>query len=170
MTLIEAMKELKVIEKKMARNTDEISKYAAQQEIQKPIFETEKAQREEVEKRVQANEDLAFRYMDLKERIEKTNVATKLPFGSRMLSISALLVLRRKLGSAIVGTYRAMDDSHIRGVLRGHGISSGPEVKIVRFYDEKMKMEKLGEWHDLLEAIDGRLEVANATTELLEVF
>ncbi|MHA1817343.1 MAG: hypothetical protein ACTSX1_15180, partial [Candidatus Heimdallarchaeaceae archaeon] len=74
--LVEGMKTLRVIEKKMTHNQSDIQRYASQVSTEKPYFETEEKQAGEVKKLVQANTDLMTRYLNLKQRVEYTNLMT----------------------------------------------------------------------------------------------
>ena len=163
MTVIEAMKELKLIEKKMARNSDLIRQYSSKLSTEKPRFDSEKAQEEKVKSLAQANEDLAKTYYRLHASINVTNIKTKVMLGGTEYTIHELLLYRRKLASMIADSYRSMDDHAARSQLR----TAGDGVTVDRLYNEDFKNEKLEFWVDLRETIDGRLETVNATTALV---
>ena len=55
MTIIEGLKRLRLLDKRMAKNCEEIQKYSSLLSNEKPIFDSESNQREEVRKLIQAN-------------------------------------------------------------------------------------------------------------------
>jgi hypothetical protein len=172
MKIIEGMKKLRVIEKRMVQNRDRISKYSSSVSTEKPLMNTEDEQRAEIKSLVQANHDLLKEYLDLKCRIERTNLDTKVEVAGFSGSISELLVARRKLALLMASTYEAMNDSEGSKKLSGYGMRSrgddGARPDLVRFYDEREKNEGLRKWQDIYESIDSRLEVINATTDLVD--
>ena len=168
MMLIEAMKELKVIEKKMVKNSQSISEYAAVSDNERLPFGNKDAQSKEVRSLIQANGDLLQRYLNLKKQIEKTNLETIVEVNGIKYTISDLLILKRKLAKLMVGTYQALNENAARArvtqMRRGQGER---EPVIERYYSEGDKVAGIREWDDLYHAIDSRLEVINATTPLL---
>ena len=167
MKIIEAMKELRLIEKKIATNCTRITQYASAVSTEKLPFGSEEDQRSEVKSLVQANADLFARYLELKQRIEQTNLITRVKLAGKEWSISQLLVIRRKLGQPMLATYNSLNDREARSRMRSavSGVE-GKGVHVIQLYDEREKNERLNYWQDFLESIDARLEVVNATTEL----
>lgn len=68
MTLSTAIKTLKVIKKRMRKNTEKISLYSSQPEKERPKLGTESVQRDEIQSLIQSNQDLANRFMALYTR------------------------------------------------------------------------------------------------------
>ena len=168
MKIIEALKELKLIKKKMNGLMAEIERYSSRLSTEVPYFSSDEDQVKEVNSRIQSGEDLMKRFLNLHERIIQTNLTVKLEFGGKMYSIQELLDLRREIGSLMRGVYSSMNDRHAeqrRQQFRGQSESN---MHIVRLYDEKTKNEKLRDWDDFLASIDARLEIVNATTDLVE--
>ena len=167
-TIIEGMKELKLIEKKMEQNSMRILEYSSLCSTEQPKFGNEETQRKEVTGLVQSNLDLATRYMDIKRAIERTNLATKVAFGTKEYTVSDLLVLKRKLEPMIIKTYTSLSDQTAKQRQPSFQRVAGDQVVSVKqLYDEKSKYDSLNSWHDLFNAITGRLEVVNATTNLI---
>lgn len=169
MTITEAMKKLRVIEKRMADNIKSITTYASSVSTEKPLFENEAVQKKEVAGLIQANDDLLSEYLHLKKRIEATNLQITAEIGGVKYLISDLLVIKRKLANIMVNTYRALDDSV--GEQRKASSGAGPDGSrphVVRYYDERVKNEGLRRWQDLYDNIDSRLETINALTDLVE--
>jgi hypothetical protein len=171
MKLIEGMKKLRLIEKKMDQNAVRIGEYASSLSTEKPHFESEDKQRKEVCSLIQANEDLVKEYLKLKLAIERTNLLTEVELEGNTYKISELLAIRRKLAHGMINTLNQLTDAAGRAKLSMYGSRIGSSGEkgpyVVRFYDEKEKNEQLRKWQDLYEAIDIRLETINATTELV---
>lgn len=171
MKIIESLKELRVIEKRMASNIKSIGDYSSSSSTYKHIFGTEEKQRKEIASLIQANEDLMNRYIQLKRRIESTNLKVVVSIESDKYTISELLILKRKMASVMEDTYEALSDHKGERALMSDRNSSrdkeGKQAFLVRYYDEKHKNAGIRKWQDLYNTIDSRLEIINATTDLL---
>ena len=168
MKIIEALKKLKVIEKRMEKNKSQITQYASMISTERPIFDTEEKQRKEVSSLIQANIDLMKEYLDLKGKIEKTNITVKVEMGGVQYSLSDLLLIKRKMAKAMLSTYEALNTTTGQSKMRHASISGERAPQVVQLYDEKDKIAGLDKWQDLYHNIDSRLEVINATTDLME--
>ena len=169
MMIIEGLKKLRVLEKKMDKNSEEITQYSSMLSSERPIFGTESEQRKEVQQRIQSNQDLMAEYLKLKRRIEFTNLKTFVSYDGVTYSISDMLVIKRTLAKKMIDTFNALNDSAARS--RQNRISQQPDgrpVLVERLYDERAKNSGLEKWHDLYDNVESRLEVINATTELVE--
>lgn len=170
MMIVEGMKTLGIIEKKMTNNTQDIQRYASMVSTERPLFETEDKQKQSIKELIQANVDLMKRYLHLKTRVEYSNLMTTVEMGGIVYSISELLVIQRKLASMMLGTYNALNDKDGQSRLR---MTSQPQTgespHVVRFFREEDKREQQRVWQDLIDNIITRLEVINATTPLLDL-
>jgi len=169
MKLIEAMKELKVIIKRMGKNTVQINEYAALPDTERLHFGTKDAQMKEIKSLIQANADLVDTYLKLKQRIEYTNLKTIVEINGIKYSISEMLVLKRSLAKLMVSTFNALNDSQARSRSTSHLGRSEKSPIVEKFYNESEKTNGQRNWDDLYHAIDSRLEVINATTELIDL-
>lgn len=166
MTIIEGLKRLKVIEKRMAKNAEDITRYASMVSTEKECFENQK---KEVGSLVQANGDLGKEYLRLKLQIEKTNFSVTAEIGGETYTITELLTIRRKMAARNMATYKALNDSAGTDRLASTpAVQSGKPAYVVRFYDEKEKNQALLKWQELYDNIDARLEVLNAVTQLVD--
>jgi hypothetical protein len=153
----------------MGQNMESITRYSSMVSTEKPLFESEAAQKKEVDGLLQSNKDLLKEYLTLKRRIEETNLQVNMEIGGTKYSLADLLVLQRKLASTMMMTYNALNDAEGQRRL-AHTRHSSPEGKtphIVRFYKEEEKNQGLRFWQDLHDNITSRLEVINATTDLI---
>ena len=172
MMIIEGMKTLGVIKKKMNDNTAAIERYASQVSTERPLFETEDKQKKTIRELTQSNSDLKDRYLHLKTRVEFSNLMTVVEMDGHKHSISELLILQRDLADRMLATYNALNDKEGRSRLR---LSTQPQASgseaphVVRYYKEEDKLEKQRKWQDLIHNITIRLEVINATSPLLDL-
>ena len=170
MMIIEGMKTLGIIEDKMEKNTKDIQRYASQVSTERPLFETEDKQRKTIRELTQSNVDLMKRYLDIKTRVEYSNLMTTVEMGGQKYSISELLVIQRKLAAMILGTYNALNDTEGQNRLRMLSQpQSGETPRVVRYYREEDKRNQQEVWQDLIYNITSRLEVINATSPLLDL-
>jgi len=174
MALIEGMKKLKVLEKRIDRNTERILMYSSAPSNEKPTFGDEKEQRKQVQELIQSNKDLLTEYLHLKQRVDMTNLATRVTIGKREFKLIDLLVLRRGLAKKMEKTYHALStdyaDKRLAQMQRNIALQAGEKPPhALRFYDENEKFANLQEWQGLQDEIETRLEVINAVTSLVEI-
>ena len=175
MKIIEGLKRLHLLEKRMKDNIERIQQYASAVDIERFVFDTEARQRIEVAALVQANKDLLEEYLHLKRRIDATNAHTKVMVCGIERSIADWLTLRRQTSarpaplSLLVETYSALNDTVGQERLRVATWPTDRNPHVVRFYNEEESVRSLQEVKELYSTIDPTLEVVNASTELLEV-
>lgn len=169
MKIIEAMKELKLIDKKMKKNIELINEYAALPDNERLPFETRAKQIAQVKSLIQANIDLMKNYLHIKQSIENTNLVSKVAIYGKEYTISELLIIKRNLASVMIATYNALNDSQARRKIQQMSVRGEKPPIVDRFYDETDKNAGLNQWEDLYHTIDARLEVTNASTDLIEI-
>lgn len=169
MKIIEALKNLKTIQKRMEKNCAEITQYCAYVSTENPAFETEDKQKAEVQSLIQANMDLEVEYLRLKKAIEQTNLNVSVTIGSRTYTITELISIKRVVGRLHTMTYGALDPraavQRLNEIYR-KGVDAANPARVVALYKEEDKNRNLRDWQEFLDQIDGRLEVVNAETEL----
>jgi len=169
MTITEGLKKLRLLEKRMIKNCEEIERYSSLLSNEKPIFDTEAKQREEVRKLIQSNTDLEREYCSIKSRIDYTNLVTYVQIDDENRTIHSWLTVLRKTGSLLIKTYRSLSVQEAsRSQMRYQNKDTAAPM-VIRLYDENDKRAGERKWEDLTsgKTIEGRLEVINATTELL---
>ena len=169
MKIIEGMKRLRVIEKRMESQRNAVTEYASKLSTEMPRFQTKEDQAKEVASLIQSNNDLCAEYLRIKRSIEYTNLKVTVELQKKEYSISDLLVIKRKLADRMVATYRALNDTAARDRLRNAPKFDGETPKVEILYDERTKLDNIRKWQDLADIIDSRLEVINATTDLIEM-
>lgn len=161
--LVEALKELKIIEKKIKKNNEYITEYCSNPKNMVPALGTENAQREKVKSLIQANMDLTKRYLRLKANIDYTNLNVKIG----KYSLHELLDMKRKGTQFMITTYKSLNDSHARSLVPIHSMQDNKPTEIVHLYDKASRDEMLAKWLIFDEEMDGKIEVTNATTDLM---
>lgn len=169
LTIVEGLKRLRIIEKKIESNNADVVRYASGLSNRKPVFETEERQQEEVKSLTQSSIDLVTEYLKLKRRIDLTNLQVEIEIEGETRTIAEWLIVKRKIADIMIGIYRSLSDSTATTMKRDDRFDGqGKPAHIVRYYKEEEKMKRLRHWQDLKAAIDGRLEVVNATTNLAD--
>lgn len=168
--LIEGMKRLKVIEKRMESNMNAIGRYSSGIDTMKEAFGSAEGQKKEVDSLIQSNTDLMEEYISLKERINHTNLTVKVALDGKNRSLNEWLILKRKMARMMELTFGALSEHAGQRMLldsRTRGEEKQPNLQ--RYYDEDAKNKGMRKWQDLFNDIDARLEVVNATTPLMDL-
>jgi len=170
MKLIEAMKRLKLLEKRMAGNWENITKYASQLSHEKLYFNTHEEQTKEVSGIIQSTHDLVWEYMRLKANIDYTNLRTVVTIKGKEYTIAQLLLMKRKMVAVLKSSYQALNSKSAESRMhRTVAVPDGSSVSVITFFNEREKNVQLLYWMEVESEIDARLEVVNATTDLLEM-
>jgi hypothetical protein len=169
MTITEGLKKLRLLEKRIGKNCEEIERYSSLLSNEKPIFDTEAKQREEVKKLIQANMDLEAEYCKIKAMVDYTNLRTVVVIDDESRTIHGWLTVLRKTGSLLIKTYRSLSTQEASRSQMRFRDKEGSTPMLIRLYDENDKRAGERKWEDLTsgKTIEGRLEVVNATTILL---
>lgn len=173
MKIIEGLKELKLVDKRLQNNCAAIERYASSLEGE-PAFETPAEQEKELNALIQANVDLVTRRSDLRLAIYKTNQEVKVGTPLGEMTIAEAIIMRDAGIHYLANTYKALRDSTgssqmqaLRHTAQSIDPTNPPKVK--RYYKETVKNDKLNLFTDFSERIDGVLEVVNAQEELLYI-
>ena len=171
LTITEGLKRLRLLDKRMAKNCEEIEKYSSLLSNEKAIFDTEAKQREEVAKLIQSNTDLEAEYCHIKAMVDYTNLVTMVVIEDEERSIHSWLTVLRKTGSRLIQTYKSLSTSEANRNQVRYRDKETLTPTVIRLYDENAKRAGQRKWEDLTagKTIEGRLEVVNATTQLSEV-
>jgi hypothetical protein len=169
MKIIEALKELPLIEKKIRSNQSKIQQYASYATHVGPEFVDADQQKREVDSLVQSNKDLLSRWLNIRRVLNLTNATVQVTIEGKTLSITEWIAFRNTGGNLLISTYSSLNtstsDNHFR--IRQAEVKDG-DVGIRRMYDEKKKNEAISEVEDILDKVDSSLEMVNATTDLVE--
>lgn len=169
MKLIEALKQTK----DLARKADDIKKlvkdHCAISSLETSKFTN---QSQQISEWVQAYGDILKEILRLRLAIQKTNLETDVTIdvGRKLVtkSIAAWIHRRRDLASSELQIWQILSD---RGIREGMGQSPSGDpvaIKINRFYDPAQRVKKMEIYASEPSIIDGKLEVINAITDLME--
>jgi hypothetical protein len=170
MKLIQAMKKLKDLKAKADDLCDKVSKHCADITIETPVYPDQKRQ---VSEWIQAHHDVLKEVLKLRVAIQRTNLATVVPIeidGQHIKkSIAEWIHRRRDLATLEMNMWTKLSD---RG-LKEQNLQTTPggpvtEIRIRRYFDPQERDKMHAIFRTEPSVIDGCLEVANATTELLE--
>lgn len=179
MKIIEAIKEFPLIVKRMNTNSDKIQQYASTTTLAEDLpFGDIEGQKKEVAALVQANNDLYERYMHLARSLAYTNTQVVVEVAGQKRSIVEWLHIRGAghispaASEAFMRTYQSLNTSTANQQLKqssGRVDLTEKPLQAIRCYNQKEVDAKAAWFMDLRGLIDAKLEVVNATTDLMEV-
>jgi hypothetical protein len=168
MKIIEALKGIKALRKKQDDLCRKIRDNAALLSIHTPPYGDK--QKETVDGWLQAVEALSQEIAEISLRLQITNLKTNVTIELEGLdvtrSIAYWIIRRRSLVPADFKAWRALTD---RGLEEQRLPGSDETTALVRFYDSARRDAKLVALGEEPSIIDAKLEIANATTDLLEL-
>ena len=168
MKIIEALKELPLIDKKLAKIAVQIQQYSSEADnghMSLP-FETPEKQAAEVDALVQSTNDLVTRSAHIRRALAMTNADIAVELGGKTRTISEWIAYRDRGFANQLRALQALNDSVARSNLKTAGFDEEKGIKIARFYDEKARNEKILAIEELQGQLDAKLEMVNATTDL----
>lgn len=168
MKLIEALKQIKIIDKRLNHNSARITELASKVSLEMPVYGTVEAQKNEINSLIQSSNDLCKEYLNLKKRIDRTNLQTIVTIGKDSYVLADLLTIRRGLSAKMKDTYSALNDRTAQQRMANYRAFDGKTPTVERMYDEHTKVNGFKHWMELEDEIEVRLEVINATTDLVD--
>jgi len=170
MMIIEALKELPLIIKKIEKNNGLIQEYAAISTNRENPFGSIEACKEKVKSLLQSNQDLIDNYLELKRDISYTNAISELKIGDKTISITAWLMYRNILSSLELEGYSNLNTKYAESSFSVSKEEAVLGVQINRMYYEGEKLKAIETIEDRVGKIDSALEIFNATNSLTKVF
>lgn len=169
MKIIEALKQIKDLKRKAEDIKDKVSKHSALLSYETSPYPDQKQQ---VKEWVQSYSDILKEILRLTTAIQKTNLATKvaIQIGDNNItkSIAEWIVRRRDLSKFECGIWKALTDRNLKEGKIQQSTGEVLDVKIVRCYDAQIRDKKIFELESEPQIIDGKLEIVNAITDLIE--
>lgn len=175
MKITEGLGELRLLKKRIISNARQIEEYSSHGSNEVPRVRSRSSddQIKVIRELEQSSKDLVERYNQIHTNITFTNLVTVVDMDTKALgsghnkfSINDLLNLRRSLCKLMISVYESMNDNTYERRARSF---REPGETITRYYDIEHKEQMLREWEDLYERINNRLQVVNATTDILIV-
>lgn len=169
MKIIEAMRKIKINLGKITEYKKLVAQYCADYEIQEPTYPDQIGM---VRSWLMATHDLLEETEKLKRCISETNLATQVTVeldGKRITkSITEWIARRDTLSKLELEIWSALGDKGLSTQAMKNQINNEVQlVKVRRYFDAKERDAKISLFSAEPHTIDGALEVANATTELI---
>jgi hypothetical protein len=172
MKLIEALKQIKDLQRKAEDLRVKVQEHCAITSMETPTYGTAEEQRKKVAGWIQAHSDILKEVLRLRVAIQDTNLRTDVTIelnGKGVTkSIAAWIHRRRDLAHDEFSMWSLLTDKKIQeGVVQspsGHPM----EIKVVRFYDPEHRDNMRDLFSSEPSTIDAKLEIVNAITDLLE--
>lgn len=176
MTIIEGLKKIKLLKKKHASQVERIKNGCAELDYEDKDFTYGKREEQEamIAGFVKSANDIIAEIENISLRISKTNIETdvtiELNGRSITKSISAWIMRRRELSKMACQPYYVMDNRGLQP--KGYRVDGCEDMKVANvalFYNQKERDDLIIEMEGEPLEIDGKLEVVNATTQLLQI-
>lgn len=172
MKIIEAMKKIKDLQRKVSDIKTKINEYCVDFDFQDPVYGTVDKQTAQIKKWTQSCEDIIKQILNLRESIQRTNVGTQveIAIGDKLVthSIAGWIHRRRDLAQLSASIYKTLNENKIQvaGVAKD---KDGKEIALKRrvFFDPKTRDEKIELYTSEPAYIDSKLETVNAVTDLI---
>lgn len=171
MKIIEALKELPLIEKRVQKQTTQIQEYSSYIAGQ-PAFETEEKQKKEVDALLQSNNDLVDRYENLTNRLSFTNATVTVEIEGQKRTIRGWITFKNKTALLLKNSIAALNMTNAQSnlsIIQSKGqlnLETGLQLK--RTYKEEDKLKLQNSLQATLDKIDATLEIVNVNTDLVE--
>jgi hypothetical protein len=171
MKLIEAMKEVKLLDTRNEDLRQKVSKYCADLEAETPTYGTPEKQKEQVTGWLQSIHDSIVEAIKLRSAIARTNMYTMVTIelgGNKVTRPISEWILRRRVYSEV--EKKAWDSLSNKGlqVANIRNSSGDSTLTKVRLYFDALERDKNVElYRSEPSIIDRNLEIINATTDLI---
>lgn len=172
MKLIEAMKQVKDLQKKAEDLRSKVKDNCALSSMDTPLYGTQAEQANQISEWIQAHSDILKEILRLRTAIQRTNLSTSvtIDLGDNQVTktIAEWIHRRRDLAKEEMSMWNMLTDRNIREGMAQSPSGTPIEIKIVRFYDPRQQDSKKDLYSREPSIIDARLEVINAITDLVE--
>ena len=169
MKIIEALKQIKDLERKANDLVVKVQKNSAYLSHETPAYTDQK---EQVHQWVQAHSDILKEILRLKIAIQKTNLETdvtiELAGKTITKSIAEWIHRRRDLAAAEQHMWSQLTDRGLKEGQLQQSVGDPIIVKIVRCFDPAERDKKIDAYMSEPVLVDSRLEIINAVTDLIE--
>lgn len=170
MKIIEALKQIKDLQKKAEDLKAKVAKHSAYLSYETPMYQDQKKQ---VSEWIQVHSDVLKEILHLRVSIQKTNLETNVTMilGGKSItkSIAEWIHRRRDLASSECKMWQQLTDRGLREGKVTQSTGETMEVKIARCYDPVERDNNTDLYINEPSIIDARLEIVNAVTDLVEL-
>lgn len=168
MKIIEALKQIKDLARKADDLVSLTSKHTADMDFESPVYTDQKGQ---ISQWIQAHRDILKEISRLRYVIQKTNVMTKVKITLDGVEVEKCItewIHRRKdLAAAELKMWSNISDKGLRDA-KIQFSNEQKDAKVRRYYDPAQRDRMISALKSEPSLIDAKLEIVNATTDLLE--
>lgn len=172
MKLIEALKKVKDLRRKVDDLTVKIREHCADYSHETPTYGTAEEQAAKVAGWVQARHDLIKEIMRLRIAIQHTNLVTcvTVEIGGKSVThtIAEWIHRRKDLSALELQSWSSLTNRNLREGVMKQSNGTEMDVKIRRYFDPSQRDEMVDMLKSEPSEVDSALEVANAITDLIE--
>ena len=169
MKIIEALKQIKDLMRKAEDLRNKVSQHSAHMNFETPVYADQKGQ---VGQWIQAHTDILKEILRLRVAIQKTNIMSSVTIeldGKQVTkTIAEWIHRRRDLANLDRDMWKKLTDRGLKEGLGTNSMQQPVEVKIVRCYDPRERDNRIMAFESEPSTIDAKLEIVNATTDLIE--
>lgn len=171
MKIIEAMKRIKEYQIKHGDLVARIKQHCVDMDFETPVYGEQQAVM--VQSWIQSAEDTLQEILRLRVAIQRTNLATSVAvdFGNGVTptkTIAEWIHRRKDLAAQNMAIYAALTDRNLKEGSIQQSNGTIKEVKIRRYYQPRLRDEKIMACKLEPSIIDRTLEVVNAVTDVIE--
>lgn len=173
MKIIEVLKEIPLIDKKVSKNVDLIRQYSSDVQVGDEAnlpFPTIQAQADEVASLLQSSYDLVKRKATLRRALALTNAMTNVTIEGATRSITEWIEYRQKGYDLLIGANHALTETNGQGKMGRTAFDPTKGIKTIKFYDQKTRDDEIRALENVKEKINAVLETVNATTDISEEY
>ena len=171
MKIIEALKELPLLEKRVQDVCVQLNTYASLASSEEPALGTEDAHKKKVKELKQKAIDLIRYYERLKNALELTNCSIIVDIEGQKRTIREWITVRMNTQRLYAVLFQSFNLNHANAILqqmRPDLNKEGTAVSLKRMYSDEEVNNERQQYELMIGKIDSALEVVNATTELVE--
>ena len=169
MKIIEALKQLPLLEKRINKNISLLQEYSSDidraEDTDLP-FKTPEAQQKEVNEIMQATEDLVRRRGKIRRALAITNAQVEVEIEGITATITEWIEYRERGMNTLIKMHTALNDNTAQKKVNQGGVDLSKGLKTLRFYDEKERNQKIQDLTITSGMIDSTLETVNAVTDI----
>jgi len=156
MTILEALKKIKHLDRKIVKTSERISKWCSYIDTDGALYNAE-----DVRKMIQSVNDLIAERNFIRSRIHTTNILTPVTFRDRTMTIDELIILATLTIPASIDVQKLLR--------RKEKLYQHPkEAKVILQYDPTERDKEIDQLEDMLDEANALLDKINITTNLVD--
>lgn len=162
MKILQALKKIKHIDRKIEKQSERISKYCSV--IMEPGDPKPPYSSDDIRKMLQSIKDLLLKKAEIRAALHRTNVTATVMFEGKEETIDKLLLLQNVFIPTIMNAFKKLRRKEKRD---RYGETYSKEAKVILQYDPRERDKSIEELEDLLQKLDDTLDKANIETDVI---